>query len=145
MAATFGEGGLGRAFAIGVLAAAIALQTLGCHRSAGASLTERAKEYWRLKQQRRWEEVYDGYLDPASKGTLERETFLKRRLISFDILNFDVADATANGDEATVTVKAKVRLMLRGPRGSQESREQEVTSRDSWVKRNGTWYAVWSE
>ncbi len=130
---------------MGILAAAIVLQVIGCHRSGSATLSERATEFWRLKQQRRWEEVYDGYLDPAIKSTLTKDAFVKKRLISFDILNFDIADSTDNGNEATVTVKAKIRLLLRGPRGKPQPREQEVTLRDSWVKRDGTWYVVWSE
>jgi hypothetical protein len=134
-----------RAITFGVVAAAIVLQFAACQRWSGATLRERASQYWQLKQQKRWEEVYNEFLDPALKDALPREAFLKKRLLSFDILTFGITDSTENGDEGTVTVKAKISLLLRGGKGTTQPRLQEVTSRDSWVKRDGTWYILISE
>ena len=71
------RGWVTRAVGGAVAAAVIGLQLMGCQRAANATLTERASKYWQLKQQKRWEEVYDGYLDPALKGALPKDAFLK--------------------------------------------------------------------
>jgi hypothetical protein len=139
----FGRGWviLGRSVAV----ATIVLQLVACQRGANATLTERASKYWQLKQQKRWEEVYDGYLDPALKSTLAKDAFLKKRLLAFDIVNFTITDATENGDQGTVHVKMDANLPLRGIGGKVQMRRQELTSEESWVKHDGTWYIHLSE
>jgi hypothetical protein len=129
----------------GVVAAAIVLQLAACQRGSNATLTERASQYGQLVQQKRWEEVYDGYLDPALKGTLAKDAFLKRRLLAFDTLAFTITDATENGNEGTVHVKSDANLPLRGIGGKVQMRRQELNSEDSWVKRDGRWYIHLSE
>src|SRR5258706_14441535 len=128
-----------------VVVAAIGLQLVGCNRAANATLTERASQYWQLKQQKRWEEVYDGYLDPALKGNLPKDAFLKKRLLAFDVVSFTVTDATEDGDKGTVHVKMDANLPLRGIGGKVQMRRQEMTSVESWEKRDGTWYIHLSE
>ena len=134
-----------RAVGGALVAAVLGLQLVGCNRAANATLTERASQYWQLKQQKRWEEVYDGYLDPALKGTLPKDAFLKKRLLAFDVVSFTVADATENGDQGTVHVKIDANLPLRGIGGKVQMRRQEMTSEESWVKRDGVWYIHLSE
>jgi hypothetical protein len=127
------------------VAAAVGLQLVGCHGGANATLSERASKYWQLKQQKRWEEVYDGYLDPALKGTLPKDAFLKKRLLAFDVVSFTVTSAEENGDQGTVHVKMDANLPLRGIGGKVLMRRQEITSDESWVRRDGTWYIHLSE
>jgi len=123
--------------AIGLLAA--------CTRGSNETLAERAEKYWQLKQQKRWEEVYDGYLDPALKGGITKDAFLKKRLLAFDIVNFKVGDAIENGDTGTVKVSMEADLPLRGIGGKVQMRRQQMTSDESWVKRDHTWYIHLSE
>jgi hypothetical protein len=142
----FRRGSVARAVGGAVVAAAVGLQlVVGCQRAANATLTERASKYWQLKQQKRWEEVYDGYLDPARKRALTKNAFLKKRLLAFDVVNFTVADAKEDGDQGTVHVKIDANLPLRGIGGKVQMRRQEMTSEESWVKRDGTWYIQLSE
>ncbi len=141
----FRRGWVTRAVGGAVVAAAIGLQLMGCQRATNATLTERASKYWQLKQQKRWEEVYDGYLDPALKGNLPKDAFLKKRLLAFDVVSFTVTDATEDGDKGTVHVKMDANLPLRGIGGKVQMRRQEMTSEESWVKHDGTWYIRLSE
>lgn len=125
----------------GVVMLAVVMQiAVACQRGSNDPLAVRAAKYWELKQQKRWEEVYDAYLDPELKSTLRKDAFLKKRLLAFDILTFTVTDATENGSEGTVHVKIDANIPLRAPGGKVEMRRQEMTSEDSWVRRNGTWY-----
>jgi hypothetical protein len=134
-----------RAIGLVVVAAAVIVQLVACQRGSNATLKERASKYWQLKQQKRWEEVYDGYLDPALKGALDKDAFLKKRLLAFDLVDFTIADSDENGDQGTVHVKADANLPLRGIGGKVQMRRQEITSEDTWVKRDGTWYIRLSE
>ena len=131
--------------AIAIVAAGVGLQSAGCQRAKTATLTERASTYWQLKQQKRWEEVYDAYLDPAVKETLSKDAFLKKRLLAFDVVNFTITDEKEDGDHATVHVKMDANLPLRGIGGKVQMRRQEMTSDESWVRRDGTWYIHLSE
>jgi hypothetical protein len=125
--------------------AATLLHASGCQRTANATLTERVDGYWQLKQQKRWEEVYDGYLDPALKDTLPRDAFLKKRLLAFDVVSFTITDAKEDGDQATVHVKIDANLPLRGIGGKVQMRRQEMTSEETWVRHEGIWYVRLSE
>ena len=134
----------GRVGGAGVVLVAIGLLA-ACTRGSNETLSERADKYWQLKQQKRWEEVYDGYLDPALKSALTKDAFLKKRLLAFDILNFKVSDARENGENGTVHVTLEANLPLRGIGGKVQLQREQMTSDDSWVKRDGTWYIHLSE
>jgi hypothetical protein len=136
---------IARAIGSGLVAAAIVVQLAACQRGSNATLEERASKYWQLKQQKRWEEVYDGYLDPALKGGLSKDAFLQKRLLAFDTVSFTIADATENGDQGTVHVKVDANLPIRGIGGKVQMRRQELTAEDSWVKHDGSWYIHLSE
>jgi hypothetical protein len=140
-----GRGGIARTVGSSMVVAAVVIGFVACHRGSNATLKERAGQYWQLKQQKRWEEVYDGYLDPSRRSALSKDAFLKKRLLAFDIVNFTVTDATENGDEGTVHVKLDANLPLRGIGGKVQMRRQEMTSDETWVKRDGTWYVQLSE
>lgn len=129
-----------------VLACALAVG-VGCQSGAGApsSLKERAHTYWGLKQSKGWEEVYDKYLDPDMKKTVTREAFLKRRWLAFDILSYEVSDVQETGDKATVAVTNEVNFPLKTPQGELQFIKKQVTTKDPWVKREGTWYVVLTE
>jgi hypothetical protein len=125
-----------------VLAAVLA----GCSKPGStAMLAERANKYWELKQTKRWEEVYDGYLDPALKGTLSKEIFLKKRLLAFDILNYTISEARESGDRGTVRVEAEANFPVRQMGGAVQLIQKKTTVEDDWVKRDGVWYVRLSE
>ena len=119
----------------------VAIATIGCsRREVGGSLAARANAYWQLKQAKRWDEVYDDYLDPTLKGALSKDAFLKKRLLAFDILSFTITDATENGDEGVVRAKADANIPLRMVGGKVQITRKEITGEDSWVRRDGVWY-----
>ena len=126
--------------------AAVVVGLAGCkHRGANATLAERANEYWRLKQAKRWEEVYDGYLDPTLKGTLSKDAFLKKRLLAFDILSYTITEATENGDEGIVRAKADANIPLRMAGGKIQITRKEIAGQDAWARRDGVWYVRLTE
>ncbi|MBI3769311.1 MAG: hypothetical protein HY271_12595 [Deltaproteobacteria bacterium] len=127
------------------MVAAIVLQLAACQRGSNATLGERAGKYWQLKQEKRWEEVYDGYLDPALKGGLSKDAFLKKRLLAFDIVTFTITDSSENGDQGTVHVKIDANLPLLGIGGKVQMHRKELTTEDAWVRHDGTWYIRLSE
>ena len=130
---------------LGMVVAAMLVQLAGCQWGSSATLADRAKRYWELKQQKRWEEVYDGYLDPALKSALARDSFLKKRVLAFDILDFNITDVTENGNEGIVHVTSHANIPLRGIGGKVQLRKQEMTGEDAWIKRDGAWYIRLSE
>jgi hypothetical protein len=118
----------------------------GCSQSGSvATLDERANKYWELKQAKRWEEVYDGYLDPTLKGVVSKDAFLKKRLLAFDILGYSITETTLAGERATVRVTNEVNLPLREPGGTVRVTRKTVETRDEWVRRDGIWYVRLSE
>jgi hypothetical protein len=122
---------------VGVFALAVA----GCQKSdPTADLKSRVTKYWQLKQAKSWPEVYDQYLDPTVKGQLTRDAFLKRRFLAFDIFNFEVGDIKQDGDKATVAVKNEVNFPLKAPSGEMQFIKKQVTTNDSWVRRDGAWH-----
>ena len=125
--------------------AATLFQLAGCQWGSSATLADRAKRYWELKQQKRWEEVYDGYLDPTLQSALSRDTFLKKRVLAFDTLDFNITDVAENGNDGIVHVTSHANIPLRGIGGKVQMRKQEMTGEDTWVKRDGTWYVRLSE
>ncbi len=129
----------------GLLAFVISGPGIGCRQQASDSLKSRVQEYWELKQSKQWERIYEDYLDPTRKEALPREAFLKRRLLSYDILTFKILDIQDRQDRATVVVENEVNMPLRGIRGAVEMRKQTVNTEDDWVQRNGTWYVRLSE
>lgn len=130
-------------------AIAIAASALGsgCSwRESNATLEQRVRRYWELKQSKRWEEVYDGFLDPMLKAKLSREAFLKKRLLAFDVLTFEISETREDGEETTVTVTSEVNIpILSGPGGAVQVTRKTVTTKDGWVRRDGTWYVRLSE
>ena len=136
----------GRGFrsVVGVVVALVAVWSMagaGCHHGSKDTLADRAKGYWELRQQKRWEEAYDGYLDPAVKASLTKDAFLKERALAFDILSFTVTDLTQNGDQATVHVKVDANIPLRLPGQEKvQIRKDTIDSEESWVRRDGVWY-----
>ncbi len=104
-------------------------------------MADRAQHYWELKQQKRWEEAYDGYLDPTIKVSLTKDAFLKKRQLAFDILSFTITGATENGDDGTVHVKVEANSPLRLPGQEKvQIRKDTIDSQESWVHRDGVWY-----
>jgi hypothetical protein len=129
----------------GTVIVAVLVQLAACQWGSSATLADRAKKYWELKQQKRWEEVYDGYLDPAAKSALARDSFLKKRLLAFDILDFNITDVAENGNEGTVHVTSHANIPLRGIGGKTQLRKQEMTGEEAWVRHDGAWYIRLSE
>lgn len=136
---------MGRVVGAGVVLVVVCIFVTACMGRSNETLTERAGKYWQLKQQKRWEEVYDGFLDPALKSALIKDTFLKKRLLAFDILNFTITDATENGDAGTVRVTLDANVPLRGIGGKVQIQREQMKLDESWVKRDGTWYVHLSE
>jgi len=123
-----------------------ALALVACHPgSSGASLKDRAAKYWELKQAKRWEDVYDGYLDPEAKKKLTREAFLKRRLLAFDILSYEIGSIDDTGDSVVVSVANEVNFPLRSPTGEVQLIKKQVTTSETWVRRDGAWYVQLTE
>ncbi len=104
------------------------------------TLSERVDRYWELKQAKRWDEVYDSFLDPKTKEDLTREAFLRRRVLAFDILSYTVSEVGEDGEEATVSVTNDAHIPV--PAGNEELRmvRRTVVTTDTWVRRDGVWY-----
>ena len=125
---------------------AMALFFVGCsERGSGATLEQRAGKYWELKQTKRWEEVYDSYLDPALKSALSRDAFLKKRLLAFNILKYTITEAREDGDQGTVRVSGEANIPARGVRGAVRMMQTEITVEDKWIRRGGVWYVQLAE
>lgn len=120
---------------------------LGCQQQveSKATLSERVEKYWALKQSRGWEEVYDGFLDPQAKEALKKEPFLGKRKLSYDILGFRVAEAKEEGDTAKVAVENEVNFPIRAPTGEMKLIKKQVTTTETWVRRDGGWYVQLGE
>ncbi len=126
---------------VAVLVAVVLAQSTACHHGSGETLADRAKGYWELRQQKRWEEAYDAYLDPTIKPSLTKDAFLKKRQLAFDILGFTITGLTEDGDQATVHVKAEANIPLRLPGQEKvQIRKDTIDSEESWVRRDGVWY-----
>lgn len=118
----------------------------GCQRTdSGNSLKDRVSKYWQLKQSKGWPEVYDQYLDPNVKDQLAKEAFLKRRFLAFDILSFEIADLKEERDTAKVAVTNEVNFPLKAPSGEMQFIKKQVTTNDTWVRRDGVWYVELKE
>jgi hypothetical protein len=129
--------------AVVMLAAAV---VGGCQKAdPAAALKDRVTTYWGLKQSKGWEEVYDKYLDPAAKTALTKEAFLKRRWLAFDILSYEISEVKEEGDKATVTVANEVNFPLKAPDGELKFIKKAVTTKDTWVRRDGVWYVELTE
>ena len=115
---------------------------LGCQQKveSKATLNERVEKYWALKQSKGWEEAYDQYLDPQAKEALKKEAFLNKRRLSFDNLSFRVAEAKEEGDTAKVAIENEVNFPIKAPTGEMQLIKKQVTTTETWVRRDGTWY-----
>ena len=132
------------------IAAGIALvlvgAVVGCQKSdSAADIKERVAAYWALKQSKTWPEVYEKYVDPEAKKSLTQEAFLKRRFLAFDILSYEISNVQENGDKAIVAVDNEANIPLKAPDGELKFLKKKVTTKDEWVRRNGTWYVVLTE
>ena len=124
-----------------VVGVVVVLALSGCsQRGTGASLEDRASKYWELKQAKRWEEVYDDFLDPAVKEALPRDAFLKKRRLAFDTLSYSVVEAREDGDTGTVRVTTDANIPLRDTKGGVQLTRKTVTVEEQWNKRDGVWY-----
>jgi len=113
----------------------------GCNRSGStATLGERVERFWELKQAKRWEEVYQGYLDPALRERISRSAFLDQRKLAFDVLSFTVTEVREDGDQAVVVVTSESNIPAPAGRGKLRMLRQTVTTEDKWVRRDGVWY-----
>jgi hypothetical protein len=129
------------ALLVGVFLPVLATVVAGCRRADPVQeLKDRVTKYWQLKQSKSWPEVYDQYVDPNVKGQLTKDAFLKRRFLAFDIFSFEVADIKQEGDKATVSVTNEVNFPLKEPSGQMQFIKKQVTTNDSWVRRDGAWY-----
>jgi len=131
----------GRAASSSVLAVVVVAMLAGCSNTGpAATLGERVDRYWELKQAKRWEEVYDSYLDPAAKERVSKEAFLAKRKLAYDILSYTVTEAREDGDQAVVVVTNESNIPA--PAGRQKLRmlRQTVKTEDKWVRRDGAWY-----
>jgi hypothetical protein len=148
-----GSGGIaGRRQPIGsrslasALALALLIGTLGCQKpDPVADLKQRAEAYWSLKQAKKWDEVYDKYVDPESKKNLTKDAFLKRRWLAFDILSYEITEAKDEGDKGTVAATNEVNFPLKTPQGELTFIKKQVVTKDPWVRRDGVWYVVLTE
>jgi len=120
---------------------------LGCQQKveSKATLNDRVEKYWALKQSKGWAEVYDGYLDPQAKEAVKKESFLNRRRMTFDILSFRVADAKEEGDTAKVAVENEVNFPIKAPGGEMQLIKKQVTTTETWVRRDDSWYVKLDE
>lgn len=105
-----------------------------------ATLSDRVAKYWTLKQSKGWDEVYDQYLDPKARETVKKEAFLGRRRLAFDILSFRTTEAKEEGDTAKVAVENEVNFPIKSPTGEMQLIKKQVTTTETWVRRDGTWY-----
>lgn len=136
----------GSAWLLGAIIVLSLALAAGCQRpDSGNSLQERVTKYWQLKQSKGWPEVYDQYLDPNVKNQLTKEAFLKRRFLAFDILSFEIADVKEDGDKAAVAVTNEVNFPLKAPSGEMQFIKKQVTTNDTWVRRDGAWYVELKE
>lgn len=138
----------GRTATVGAIAFAIVAGVVagGCQKTdPAATLKDRVAAYWGLKQSKRWEEVYDQYVDPAKKEALKKEAFLKRRWLAFDILKYEISGIQEEGDKATVSVDNEVNFPLKAPDGELKFIKKAVTTKDTWVRRDGVWYVELTE
>jgi hypothetical protein len=125
----------------GALVAVLSATVLGCSQGGStATLSERVGRYWELKQAKRWEEVYQGYLDPALKERISRDAFLNKRKLAFDILSFSITEVREDGDQAVVIVTSESNIPAPAGRGKLRMLRKTVSSEDKWVRRDGVWY-----
>lgn len=132
--------GIGRVLTGGIVVLAL---LAGCQQQQAeskATLSDRVAKYWALKQSKGWDEVYDQYLDPKAKETVKKESFLGRRRLAFDILSFRTTEAKEEGDTAKVAVENEVNFPVKSPAGDMQLIKKQVTTTDTWVRRDGTWY-----
>ena len=116
---------------------------VGCQQQQAESkapLDARVAEYWALKQSKGWEEVYEQYVDPQAKETLKKDAFLGKRRLSFDVLSFRVTEAKEEGDTAKVAVENEVNFPIKSPAGEMQLIKKQVTTTETWVRRDGAWY-----
>jgi len=115
--------------------------TLGCQSAAQTdSLETRARQYLELKQRHEWPTIYDSLLDPEVRKSVDREAFLKKRSVPFDVVGFDVVSAEAEGDRGKVVAKLEAIVPVLNPRGGTVMIRKELEDAQEWVHRDGHWY-----
>ncbi len=105
-----------------------------------APLDARVAKYWALKQSKAWDEVYEQYVDPQAKESLKKDKFLTKRRLAFDILSFRVTEAKEEGDTAKIAVENEVNFPIKSPAGEIRLIKKQVTTTETWVRRDGSWY-----
>lgn len=121
--------------------AVLVLYPNGCQKADSApALKDRVAKYWELKQSKKWEEVYDQFLDPSARSGLTKEAFLKRRWLAFDTLSYEISEVQETNDTATVAVSSEANIPLKTPVGDMRFIKSRVTTKDQWVRRDGAWY-----
>jgi hypothetical protein len=114
---------------------------LGCRTAPqGESLETRARQYLELKQRHDWPAIYDGLLDPEARKTVDRDAFLKKRSVPFDVLSFDLVSAKTEGDRGSVMAKLDAMIPVLNPRGGTVMIRKQLDDPQEWVNRNGHWY-----
>jgi hypothetical protein len=96
--------------------------------------------YWELKQAKRWDEVYDGFLDPQSRAKIPRDAFLEKRKLAYDILSFSMDEAGQDGDRVVVTVTNEANIPVPAGHGEVQMVRRKLTTADTWVRVDGVWY-----
>ena len=107
---------------------------------AGANLEARVAEYLTLKQQHEWNTIYDQFLDPAKRETLEKEVFLQKRELAFDVLSFEIEYARVDGDRGEALANMEAMIPVLRPGGSTQMIQKKVKDPQEWVSRDGKWY-----
>lgn len=126
--------------------AVLALYPSGCQKDDSATaLKNRAAKYWELKQLKGWEEVYDQYLDPTVRSRLTKQAFLKKRRRAFDTLSYEISEVQETNDTGAVAVTNEVNFPLKTPAGELRLIKKRITTKDQWVRREGTWYVELGE
>jgi len=114
---------------------------LGCRAAAKAeSLETRARQYLELKQRHDWPAIFDGLLDPEARKVIDRDAFLKKRSVPFDVLSFDLVSTKTEGDRGSVMAKLDAMIPVLNPRGGTVMIRKQLDDPQEWVNRDGHWY-----
>ncbi len=120
-----------------------ALQTVRKAASPEEALKKRVTEYWRLNQEKKWDEARL-FVDPEIRKKVE--TYFERREKNArfsHITHYEVKAIHVQGNRAEVVVK--VNLELTHPLLGGKPYPLEQVLKESWVLRKGTWYVLINE
>lgn len=107
-------------------------------------LEMRARQYMEARQSRNWSDVYDDFMDPAGRATVDKAEFLATRGGGFDILGFEVlqaeVDATAEPPVGELRMRMEALIPLLAPGGGSHTVRRMMEDPQQWVFRDGQWY-----